>query len=529
MFFALSIWASCCFGSELLEKMSLEEKAGQVLLVCFHGETINDDARTLVQGAKVGGVIYYNWANGLHSPKQVGTLSADLQKLAKETHLSIPLLIAADQEGGVVARLQDGFTSFPGNRAVGEAGDLPLAKEAAFAMGEELHAVGINMNLAPVVDVNSNPRNPVIGVRSFGAHPEIVTAFGKQFLEGFKQAQVIATLKHFPGYGDAAVDPHEDLPVIRKSKAALESVELLPFAKLASSADAIMTAHILVPALDGERCSTLSEKTLTYLRETIGFQGVIVADSLVMDGVLKTCHSVDEASIMALNAGCDLLILGGKLLTGEHTGFELTTADVQRIHGAIVAAVKSGRIPETKLNQAVTRILKLKDRYCHSAERPSTIDTPEHHALARKIASLALAATEKPSSQAAHLRDKKIFVAAPAILQNSLQHTSLLKLGKSTDTYFFHTLNPSDDEVKAVIQRAEMADVLVVCSYNAWQNPAAIAMTESLLNGKKPLILLSLRDPLDAALFPSADLLFQSFSPTVPSLQAICDELVKRE
>jgi len=224
------------------------------------------------------------------------------------------------------------------------------------------------MNLAPVVDVNSNPRNPVIGVRSFGDSPEKVAAFGKQSLEGFKQARVIATLKHFPGYGDVAVDPHEDLPVIRKSKEELEAVELLPFAKLASSSDAIMTAHILIPALDLENCSTLSEKTLTYLRETIGFQGVIVADSLVMDSVLKNCHSVDEASIRALNAGCDLLILGGKLLVGEHTGFELTTADVQRIHGAIVEAVKSGRISETKLNRAVTRILKLKDRYLHSQE-----------------------------------------------------------------------------------------------------------------------------------------------------------------
>lgn len=532
--FFLCVWTSCCFGSELLEKMSLEEKVGQVLMVHFHGETVNDDAKTLIQNAKVGGVIYYNWSNGLHSPKQVFTLSSGLQKLAKENRFSIPLLIAADQEGGVVARLQSGFTSFPGNRALGEAGDLHLAKAAAFSIGEELQAVGINMNLAPVVDVNSNPRNPVIGVRSFGDSPDTVTAFGKQFLEGFHQAQVIATLKHFPGHGDVAVDSHEDLPVIHKSKEALESVELLPFAKLASSADAIMTAHILVPALDAEHCSTLSEKTLTYLRETIGFQGVIVADSLVMEGVLKQCHSVDEASIMALNAGCDLLILGGKCLIDTRTGYELTTADVQRIHGAIVEAVKNGRISEAKLNKAVARILKLKDRYLSSqVELESTnysdkIDTPKHRAIAQKIASLALEAVEKQSSKVAHLSEKKIFVVAPSILQNNLQSTSMPKLGKSTDVYFFNSLNPSNDEVKAVMQRAEMADVVVVCSYNAWKNPSAVAMTESLLKMKKPLVLLSLRDPLDAALFSNADLIFKSFSPTVPSIQAICDELVKK-
>jgi len=511
--------------------MSLEEKVGQVLMVHFHGETANDDAKTLIQNAKVGGVIYYNWSNGLHSPKQVSTLSSALQKLAKENRFSIPLLIAVDQEGGVVARLQSGFTSFPGNRALGETGDPHLAKVAAFFMGEELQAVGVNMNLAPVVDVNSNPRNPVIGVRSFGDHPDIVTAFGKQSLEGFKQAQVIATLKHFPGYGDVAVDPHEDLPVLHKSKEELESVELLPFVKLASFADAIMTAHILVPALDLENCSTLSEKTLAYLRETIGFQGVIIADSLVMDGVLNKCHSVDEAAIMALNAGCDLLILGGKLLAGEHRGFELTTADVQRIHGAIVKAVNNGRISETKLNQAVIRILKLKERYLNiqSTNYSDKIDTPEHCALAQKIASLALKTVEKQPHQIARLSDKNVFVVAPGILQNSLQRSSMFKLGKSTDVYFFNSLNPSNDEIKTVMQRAETADVVVVCSYNAWKNPSAIAMTESLLNMKKPLILLSLRDPLDAALFSSADLLFKSFSPTAPSIQAICDELVKKQ
>lgn len=533
LFFCLCVSTSCCFGSELLEKLSLEEKVGQVLMVHLHGETVNDNARALIHNAKVGGVIYYKWSNGLHSPQQVFTLSSDLQKLAKETRFSIPLLIAADQEGGIVARLQSGFTSFPGNRALGEAGDLSLAKAAAFSMGEELHAVGINMNLAPVVDVNSNPRNPVIGIRSFGDDPNTVTAFGKQFLEGFKQAGVIATLKHFPGYGDVAVDPHEDLPLIHKSKEELESVELLPFAKLSSSADAIMTAHILVPALDPEHCSTLSEKTLTYLRETLGFQGVIVADSLVMEGVLKKCHSVDEASIMALNAGCDLLILGGKLLTSEHTGYELTPTDVQRIHGAIVEAVKNGRISEAKLDKAVTRILKLKDRYLSPqielkpTNYTDKIDTLKHRDLAKKIAFLALETIEKPSSKVAHLGDKKIFVVAPSILKNSLQSTSIFQLGKSTDVYFFNGLNPSNEEVQAVLQEAAMADVVMVCSYNAWKNPSAVAMTESLLNRGKPLVLLSLRDPLDATLFPSADLTLKSFSPTLPSIEAICDELAK--
>lgn len=532
-FFCLG--TACCFGSDLLKEMSLEEKVGQILMVHFHGEVINDDAKTLIQDAKVGSIIYYNWSNGLTSPAQVQALSTGLQRLAKENRVPIPLLIAADQEGGVVARLQSGFTSFPGNRALGETSDPNLAKLSALAMGQELQAVGINMNLAPVVDVNSNPRNPVIGVRSFGDDPETVIAFGKNSLAGFKQAEVIATLKHFPGYGDVAVDPHEDLPIIRKSKAELEQVELLPFAKLASSADAIMTAHILVPALDSENCSTLSEKTLDYLRNVIGFQGVIVADSLVMDGVLKKCHSVDEASIAALNAGCDLLILGGKLLVGERTGFELTTADVQRIHSSIVQAVKSGRVREEKLNRVVERILALKKRYLNSkiantqpADLQDRIYTSSHRALAQKIASLALQTKKKDSHKIGHLSDQKICIVAPGILQTSLQNTSLFKMGKSADFYFFNSLRPSSAEVEAVKKRVEAADVVIVCSYNAWKNPPAVALTQSLLETEKPVIVLSLRDPLDAALFSDADLVFTSFSPSVPSIQAICDQLVEK-
>lgn len=354
---------SPCLGATELSTWSLEEKAGQLLMVHFQGDAANEEARALIQDVKVGGIIYYNWANGLHSPEQVRTLSIGLQQLASENLHPTPLLIAVDQEGGIVARLQKGFTKFPGNRALGETDDPHLAEAAATIIGQELRAVGINMNLAPVVDVHSNPRNPVIGTRSFGEDPKLVAAFGESALKGYESSHIIATLKHFPGHGDVEVDSHKDLPVVHKTKEELQQVELLPFARLAPKADAIMTAHILVPALDPQNCSTLSEKTLTYLRETLGFQGVIISDSLVMEGVLKKCRSVEEAAIQALQAGCDMLILGGKLLVSENTKRELTAADIQRIHGAIVNAMQSGRLTEERINQAAERILNLKSRY----------------------------------------------------------------------------------------------------------------------------------------------------------------------
>jgi beta-N-acetylhexosaminidase len=520
IFLLFCLCSVLCFSSE---EMSLEEKVGQLLMVHFHGEEVNEDAKTLIQETKVGAIIYYNWSNGLNSPEQVRALSLGLQKLTEANQIPIPLLIAADQEGGVVTRLNNGFTPFPGNKALGMSGNSTLAESAAFAIGQELRAVGINMNLAPVVDVNCNPRNPVIGVRSFGEGPEIVIDYGEKAISGYRQAQMISTLKHFPGYGDVALDPHEDLPIIRKSLKELERVELLPFAKLAGSADAIMTAHLLVPAFDEETCSTLSEKTLSYLRNTIGFQGVIVADSLVMDGVLKKCETVDEASIQALNAGCDLLILGGKLLSGEHVGFELTTPDVQRIARSIIDAVKSGRVSEERLNQAVERILKLKKRYLNSKPSTCEINSAEHRAIGGKIAALALQTIER--RPIAPLSEKKVLVLAPQIIRENIEKTSLLSIGKSTDTYFLSSLNPSSQEADQVKQKAELADVILICSYNAWKNPAQEALIHALSVMDKPLVLLSLRDPLDASLFPKADLIFSTFSPTTPSIQAVCDRL----
>ena len=214
--------------SDLLERMTLEEKVGQLFVAHFRGEVANEDAKNLIQDVKVGGIIYYNWSNGLTSPEQARELSAGLQALSQQNRIPIPLLISADQEGGVVIRLNNGFTIFPGNKALGMTGNPKLAEEAALATGKELRAVGINMNLAPVVDVNSEPRNPVIGIRAFSDSPETVLAFGKMALSGYNQAHTIATLKHFPGHGDVLVDSHENLPVNQKSIKELEHTELLP-------------------------------------------------------------------------------------------------------------------------------------------------------------------------------------------------------------------------------------------------------------------------------------------------------------
>ena len=235
-------------------------------MVHFKGEYANEESKILIQQAHVGSIIYYNWANGLTSPLQVRQLSNSLQKQAEQTPHSIPLLIAVDQEGGAVARLTQGFTIFPGNKAIGMTKDLALAERCAFAMGQELQAVGVNINLSPVVDVNSNPKNPLIGIRAFSHSPEIVTEFAKSTLKGYHSAGIITVIKHFPGHGDVEIDSHEDLPHIEKNKETLNQTELLPFVQLSTQADAIMTAHLIVKALDPLNCTTLSKDSLDLLK-----------------------------------------------------------------------------------------------------------------------------------------------------------------------------------------------------------------------------------------------------------------------
>jgi beta-N-acetylhexosaminidase len=293
-----------------------------------------------------------------------------------------------------------------------------------------------------------------------------------------------------------------------------------------------MTAHIIVPALDTERCATLSRKTLAYLRETLGFKGVIVSDSLVMEGVLKTCRSIDEAAIQALMAGCDLLILGGKLLSGERSGFELQLADIQQVHRAIVDGVKTGRIPEDRIDEAAQKILDLKRRYLLDCQMQlpleCAVDLAEHQVLAETVATLAIKAGHRGEEWIGPLQEKKVIVFAPAMLKETMEQTSLLKIGKTTQLRLFSPFDPTDFDLRDLKESVLSADLLVVCSYNAWKNRAQARWIQSCLDTGKPTILIALRDPLDASLFPAAQWIFQTFSPAPCSIDAVCKQLIQR-
>ncbi len=510
-------------------EMTLEQKVGQLIMAHFNGEMANKAARELIHEVGVGGIILYNFSNQLYSPQQVRFLNEGLQEISQSKSGCIPLLIAADQEGGIVARLNKGFTVFPGNKALGMTEDPELAEAAAFAIGEEMQAVGVNMNLAPVIDVNDNEKNPVIGIRSFASTAQTVTLFGEKALSGYRKSNTITCLKHFIGHGNTETDSHVSLPIVNKSKSELMEVELFPFYQLAHQADAIMTAHLIAPALDAEHCVTLSPTILQkLLREEMGFKGVVVSDSLVMEGVLKNCGGdIEEAAICALNAGCDLLILGGSQLVGSSL-LELTTTDVKNIHGALVKAVQNGRISMQRVDEAFGRIIELKQRYALPQKIQKSIEQviaiPEHLALAKTIAQKALRVLiQNTSFDPSCFLWKKTCLIAPRTLHTSIQEVFPINNGQTE--IFFQGLNPDEMLLSLAQKHASINDLVIFFSYNAWKNASQEALIQSVINTGKPVIVIVTRDPLDATCFPGAARIIVTHSPTLPSLQAAKESL----
>ncbi len=507
-----------------LSDLSLEEKIGQLLIVQFCGEKVTQEAKQLIEEVKVGGFIYYNWSNGLSSPKQVATLSQELQQLAK-----IPLFIAVDQEGGIVCRLKEGFTDFPGNYALGKTKEPLFAYLAALSMAKEMKAVGINLNFAPVIDVNSQPKNPVIHLRAFSSDTNEVIAFGEKALKGFSERGILTTIKHFPGHGDVTVDSHHDLPLLNKSLTELKQLELKPFQALCKQSDLVMTAHLLVPALDPDWCTTLSKKSLDYLKEELGFTGVIISDSLVMKGVLKKCKSVEKAAAYALNAGCDLLLLGGRELNAKNESSELKLEEIERVHTYLVNAVKKGEVAEARVNEAVTKVLALKKRIVPllSADNlTDSLNSVAHQLLAKEIAKKALKIVENSPEQLFPLAQKKALILAPSFFSSLIKKAGFLKISRKVETCFFNDFI-SDMQILQVLDQASKADYTILFLQSQLKNSVEISIAKKLIAQKSPFILVATDETFDL-LNLNADLIVQTYSRSQFSFDVLKDYLEKR-
>ncbi|NBE54285.1 glycoside hydrolase family 3 protein [Streptomyces boluensis] len=523
----------------LIGRMTLEEKVGQLFVMRVYGHSATDpdqsdidknleeagvrDAAELVAKYHVGGIIYFGWAHNTREPHQIADLSNGIQRAALQQPTRIPVLISTDQEHGIVARVGKPATLVPGAMALGASGSRADARNAARIAGRELAAMGIRQNYAPLADVNVNPANPVIGVRSFGADPEAVSRLVVAQVEGYSDGGVAPTSKHFPGHGDTKDDSHYSLPTIHHTRAQWEELDAPPFrAAIAAGIDSIMTAHIVVPALDpAEDPATLSAPILTgILREQLGYDGVVVTDSLGMQGV-RTKYGDDRVPVLALKAGVDQL---------------LNPPEPAVAWNAVLQAVRDGELTEERLDTSILRILELKARrglftepYVTHARVEREVGTRAHLAAADRIAdrTTTLLVNEGgllPLSPRAH-RDVLVVGADPAspsgttgpptgVLAAALTELGFTATALSTGTA------PSAARIDEAVAAAAGKDAVVVGTYNVSATSAQRTLVDRLLATGVPVVAVAVRNPYDVAQLPGVPAYLAAYSWTDTELRA---------
>lgn len=492
---ALVVTLSMIASLAAAQEAPVEDLVGRLLLLAYPGPEAPLDR--LSEFRPAGFLIY---------PSNVpSTAIARANAGALQAAADYPLLFGIDQEGGPFTTYRvDDATIFPGNMALAAAGDPALAERVARATGEELAYAGFNLSFAPVVDVNSNQDNPIIGIRSFGASPEVVSEFATAYLAGLEAAGVAAVPKHFPGHGDTDTDSHLELPVVDGDRARLDAVELPPFqAMINAGAPAIMTAHVAFPAIDPTLPATFSVAALTgLLRGELGFDGMIVTDYMDMDAIVKN-FGAGEAAVMSVLAGADLVLLGPDL-------------DKQReVHAALTDALNSGRLSETRVRDAVARSSAVAAAYRPRLDA-ETPDYAAHRALAREVAErgatllwndgvlplapgadvVVVAPQPGGFGQPPHLGDVLAQVAA----DGGAGLGSVRSVAVGT--------NPNEEQIATAVAAAASADVVVLGTYR-WLGvfPAGMGRLAERLAAElgatgKPLVVVALGNPDDVRLLP---------------------------
>ncbi len=350
-----------------LKSMTLDQKLGELIIAGMEGNTANIQTKKMIQNQYVGGVIFYK--NNVSTPKGLVTYVNQLKTWNRKNPTS--LIISVDQEGGKVSRLP-GLAKFPNASVIGKSNNVTNISDIGRYLGKASKVMGMNVDYAPVLDINSNPNNPVIGVRSYGASANVVSRTGIKVMKGIQAEDVIPVVKHFPGHGDTSVDSHLDLPVVYKSLSQLQSFEWIPFKNaINNGADSVMIAHILFPKIDSKYPASLSKVIITdQLRGTLGFKGVVITDDLTMGAIAKH-YGIGEAAVQALTAGSDILLVAH--------GYE----NVTKVISSLKKSIDSGRISEKRIDESVLRILLLKQKYKLTDRQTSP--TPELTELNKSI------------------------------------------------------------------------------------------------------------------------------------------------
>lgn len=334
---------------EKIDSMTLDEKIGQLIIAGFEGIALDDNAKSLIKNDKIGGIILFS--ENVESISQLVNLTNSIK--SENSSNKIPMFISVDEEGGSVSRMPKELRKFPSNRIIGGRNDDKLSYNIGKMIGKEIRSFGFNMNYAPVLDINSNPNNKVIGNRSFGNNVEVVSRLGIQTMKGLMDSNTISVVKHFPGHGDTSIDSHISLPVVEKDLEKLNSFEFIPFKKaIENGVDAIMVSHILLTQVDKNNPATMSKAIVSdILRGNLGFNGVIITDDMTM-GAITQNYAIENAAINSINAGTDII-----LVCHQYKNIKSTIEAIKK------AVNVSKTISEERINESVYRILKLKEKY----------------------------------------------------------------------------------------------------------------------------------------------------------------------
>jgi beta-N-acetylhexosaminidase len=516
-----------------LRLMSTKEKVGQLFVQNVYGsDATTPDPRNVplygvaspadvVRKYHLGGVIYFAWTDSVKDPAQITGLSNGLQRAAISSGAHIPLTVGTDQEQGVVTRIGPPATQFPGSMALGASRSTADARTAAAITGRELKAMGINVDYAPDADVNVNPLNPVIGTRSFSSDPALVSSMVAAQVNGYqKDAGVVASPKHFPGHGDTATDSHTGIPVITHTRAQWEQTDAPPFrAAIKAGTDMIMSGHLVVPALDpsGDP-ATLSRPILTgILRQELGYRGVIVTDSLAMQGV-RDKYGDGEVAVRAVLAGVDTLLMA---------------PDMDAAYTSVLAAVESGRISTKRLDESVARILLMKLKrgilfhpYADASQLDRVVGTPANLATADAISNRTTTVLRNDDKTLPlHAADTKVLVTGYGATTTATLGDALTRRG-STVTRRETGAAPTDAAIADAVAKAAGQDIVVVTTMKAWDTAVTEPkggqqrLVKALVATGVPVVVVAVRDPYDIAYLPGVRTYLATYSYSPVAIEA---------
>lgn len=493
----------------------MKNRIGQLFIVGFPGKEITPELKNLIHEYNIGGVILF--AYNIGTPKEVLELTTALQKEAKAAGYKYPLLIAIDEENGTVKRLGEGAGEYPGAMAISATKDSKYAYEIGKATGNDLLHLGINWNYAPVLDVNNNPNNPVISVRSFGETPEMVSEFGIEFMKGLQSSKIATALKHFPGHGDTNVDSHYALPIIEHDMKRLEKMELVPFKEaIAEGADSIMTAHIVFPALESEegRPATLSKNIITgLLRKKLEFDGVIVTDALEMDAIAKTI-GIANGSVEALKAGVDNVLIG-------HLPDEQLKA-LKRVE----EAVNNGEIPIERIEESLTRVNKMKEKYLswealdlETPEVSEEFNSKEKQQLAQEayensvtVLKVGRNLSDKMRLLVLQPKDELRTVAEDVTEDNFTLTQTVKKYVANVDVEII-TNSLSKEEKELILKKSKKADRVILGTMVAKKDDDIIQLAKK-IGREKPIDIISMKSPYIGKWLSSSNYWINTYEPS---------------